>query len=713
MNDRMNNFRAGFLFTITALVLCFTLPDLNIPFSHGYSVIGRAKEYTGKPWVFWYLLRFGLLVVLIWVAISGLIAQDAGVFASKFTVEELRSAPGKLIPFPQEILFNGKYTELDGISVEFDSGMGKDCYALTSEVKRILEESNITLVVDGLFTIRFKENKTITPEGYELQIGSKGIVISASTESGGYYALKTLRQLIVSKDNNAYLPVCEIKDWPAYAIRGFMIDVGRNFQSIESLKKQLDIMAAYKLNTFHWRLTDRPAWRIESNPQLTYAPNHRQTRQPGRYYTYAEIRELIRYAKERHIMVISEIDMPGHSDAFQAAMRVMMESEEGMAILEDVLNEFFDEISVDYCPVIHIGSDETDIPNPEGFMLRMVGVCRKAGREVVIWNPGLNADDRVIRQTWMAENVKSGNYREIDSWESYINSVEPHLEILRLFFKPIGFLSENNVIGGILCLWHDVRLRHEKDAFIQNPVYPAMLTYAWTTWTADLQTSIPRFYHKNKYFADEPFPYFKQQDKKWKLIGVFDGNDGDAILMENRDFYQYKNRTLTWRKAMGNTLLIRERQRPNGYFPKADSGQTAYAMTYIYSDSARDVDVMIGFETARRANKIYTGVPQTGTWDPSGGNVWVNDIPLRPPDWIYPGWNPSKTSGWSSMADREIPWEKQDFYWTRDPTKIHFEKGWNKIFVKIPSSAKEQNRMFTFIPLQMNGLIFSPDKTLE
>lgn len=675
-----------------------------------------------------------VLQLLIFVIGLNLVSQNDADFETKFTIEHLRNAPVKLIPFPQEYTWEQGYLNLSEVAVELNDLGNQNISALHSALNTILSKNNINLVDKSSIAIKFKLDKNVKNEGYTLKVNQKGITIASSSESGSYYALQTLRQLV----ENSQIPFVTISDWPKHTLRGYMIDVGRNYQSMESLKKQLDIMAEYKLNTFHWHLTDRPAWRIESKlyPALTHSNNHTQTRDPGIFYTYDQIREIFKYAKERHIQVIPEIDMPGHSDSFVTSTGVKMESEKGMEILTDVLNEFFAEIPQKDCPIIHIGSDEVHIPNPKGFIAVMVKVCKDANREVIIWHPGLEADDDVIRQTWVADEVSPGNYREIDSWNNYVNGAEPMMQIQRLFFRPIGFPSVNNVIGGILCFWPDVNLKHESEAFEQNPVYPSMLTYAWTTWTADLTKGHPEYYtkmppkgtkayeyysafedilhyHKEKRFSKDPFSYVTQNDKVWQLIGPFNGNEGDKMLSELRESYKYGDTLLTWNMAVGNTMVMKERWMKTGHFKNAKPGQTVYALTYIHSDQDRDIEAMIGFETPMRANKIYLGVPELGSWDQAGGNIWINDRAVAPPVWENAGWRPHKQRDWGSKEEQEIPWEKQDYYWTRTPSKIQLNKGWNKVFVKVPRATEWQNWMFTFIPTDMTGLIFSPDKLKE
>ncbi|MBB4081090.1 lysophospholipase L1-like esterase [Lewinella aquimaris] len=675
------------------------------------------------------------LITLVLVFFSTCIsAQDEPLFVAKFTAEQLRAAPAKLIPFPREINWTGEHIALESLELRNAASAAP---GLRKELTRMLQAHDVALRDGANLSCEFVTDTSLGKEGYAIAISATGIQLTAATEAGHFYALQTLRQLIQERGGQTVLPLCEIQDAPAFPVRGFMVDVGRNFQPLESLKRQLDIMARYKLNVFQWHLTDRPAWRIESKkyPELNATENHRPTRDPGMYYTYAEIRELISYAKERHISVIPEIDMPGHSDSFTAAMGVRMETDRGMEILEDILTEFFTEIPAADCPIIHIGSDEVEVPNPKEFMNRMIDFCEANGREVMVWNPGLTAKPGVIRQTWKPLPPSDTDYREIDSWNSYINNGEPMTQIQRLFFKPIGESSNSEVLGGILCLWPDVNLARPEDAYTQNPVYPSMLTYAWTTWTADVQTASPTFFmtlpprgtpafgyfaayedillhHGDEHFANAPFPYLKQTDKAWKVIGPFPGDKADARFDTIQDSYTLSGKEFNWQAATGNTLVMKDRFRLGGYFPEASAGETVYALTHIHSDRDRQVDTWIGFETPMRANRTYGGIPETGSWDANGGDIWLNDAPLPAPSWNNPGWKPARSTGWASPEDLEKPWTDEELYWTRKPTRVTLKQGWNKVLAKIPAATDYQNWMFTFAPLSMEGLRFAirPDE---
>ncbi len=240
------------------------------------------------------------------------------------------------------------------------------------------------------------------PEGYRLSIKPTGVDVTASTSAGFFYAFQSLKKMlpanVMARKYDArrsyVLPCVEIQDEPRFPYRGFMLDVSRHFFGVEQLKRMIDIMAAYKMNYFHWHLTDDQGWRaeIQKYPRLTTvgatAPNCRitdmkrgtyWTNQPyGPYfYTRSEMREVVDYCAERHITVIPEVDMPGHFVAALAAYPefgcdpahpVTVWTTGGVS--RDVLNvaspralQFARDILSELCdifpgPYFHIGGDE-------------------------------------------------------------------------------------------------------------------------------------------------------------------------------------------------------------------------------------------------------------------------------------------------------------------------------------------------------------------
>ncbi len=212
---------------------------------------------------------------------------------------------------------------------------------------------------------------TLGAEGYRLAIGPAGALITAGTETGAFYARQTLAQLTVAGQT----PCATLTDRPRYAWRGYMLDVSRHFAPTAELKALLDEMARYKLNRFHWHLTDDEGWRIEIKkyPLLTSIGgigDKSNPQAPAQFYTQAEIRDLVAYARARHIVVVPEIDMPGHASGAARAYPAHAGGgsdrlpnftfnpgkPETLLFLQDILREV-KELFPD-CGVIHYGGDE-------------------------------------------------------------------------------------------------------------------------------------------------------------------------------------------------------------------------------------------------------------------------------------------------------------------------------------------------------------------
>jgi hexosaminidase len=240
-------------------------------------------------------------------------------------------------------------------------------------------------------TLNNKLEKELGKEGYLLQVNPGKIQITAADNAGIFYGIQSLRQLITSNGNGYTINAVSIKDKPRFGWRAFMLDEGRYFKGGETVKRILDEMALLKMNVFHWHLTDDQGWRIEIKkyPLLTQIGSKRDSTQIGTwnskvydgkvhegFYTQAQIKDIIRYAADRHITIIPEIEMPGHSTAAIAAYSwlgtthqpVKVSTKFGVhydvfnvtdpkvvSFLEDVLQEV---IALFPSKVIHIGGDE-------------------------------------------------------------------------------------------------------------------------------------------------------------------------------------------------------------------------------------------------------------------------------------------------------------------------------------------------------------------
>ncbi|TRW97930.1 beta-N-acetylhexosaminidase [Flavobacterium gawalongense] len=215
-------------------------------------------------------------------------------------------------------------------------------------------------------------------ESYKLTITSNKITINATSDLGALHGLETLLQLLQNNSTSYYFPTVEITDSPRFTWRGLMIDGARHFQPVDVIKRNLDAMASMKMNVFHWHLADDQGWRIEmkKHPKLT------ELASDGSYYTQEEIRNIVKYADERGILVIPEIDVPGHASAFLTAYpevgskvsdgKVTYEVQRNSGIFNatldpsnpktyQLLSEIFDAV----CPLFpgayfHIGGDENN-----------------------------------------------------------------------------------------------------------------------------------------------------------------------------------------------------------------------------------------------------------------------------------------------------------------------------------------------------------------
>src|ERR1043165_5217792 len=149
-------------------------------------------------------------------------------------------------------------------------------------------------------------------ESYRLDITDRQALLSAPTGVGGIRGLETVLQLLNSDRRGFFLPGVKIQDQPRFPWRGLLIDVGRHFEPMEVLKRNLDAMAAVKLNVFHWHLTEDQGFRVESKK----FPKLHQLGSDGNYYTQDQIREIVAYARDRGIRVVPEFDIPGHSTSW-------------------------------------------------------------------------------------------------------------------------------------------------------------------------------------------------------------------------------------------------------------------------------------------------------------------------------------------------------------------------------------------------------------
>ncbi|MBK8946863.1 MAG: family 20 glycosylhydrolase [Ignavibacteriae bacterium] len=302
-----------------------------------------------------------------------------------------------IIPEPKSVeVQNGEFIINDETKLIYDNEFGNIDNILTYVNNHLTKSSGAeikTAVGSNVNenSIYFKFDKNITnEEGYQLQSNTDGITISASSNIGIFYGVQTLLQLLPTEifsqskiDFDLIIPCINISDEPRFKYRGVHLDVGRHFFTKEDIKKYIDYLAMHKINKFHWHLTEDQGWRIEIKkyPKLTEIGAWRKEsmgdeKPHGGFYTQEDVKEIVKYAQDRFITIIPEIEMPGHSQAALAAYPelsctggpfevgtvwgVIKEvycagNENTFEFLEDVLTEVIELFPSEY---IHIGGDE-------------------------------------------------------------------------------------------------------------------------------------------------------------------------------------------------------------------------------------------------------------------------------------------------------------------------------------------------------------------
>ena len=284
-------------------------------------------------------------------------------------------------------------------------------------------------------------NPDSSDESYTLDVSEKGIRIEATAPAGAFYGLQTLAQLVRNYSGN--LPTMRIEDAPRFSYRGVHIDVSRHFFDTDYIKKQLDMVASYKINRMHWHLTDGAGWRLQipSRPRLTEFAAWRPQRTfsewrdnggkyceytdsaaSGGYYTEADVKDVLEYARLRHITVIPEIEMPGHSSEVLAAYpelscegkpyvsgEVCIGNEETFRFFEEVLDEVIRLFPSHY---IHIGGDEANRRHWKN--------CEKCQQRIK--EEGLDGEDGL--QSYMIERIEryiNSKGRDIIGWDEILD----------------------------------------------------------------------------------------------------------------------------------------------------------------------------------------------------------------------------------------------------------------------------------------------------
>lgn len=650
-----------------------------------------------------------------------------------------------LLPRPQRITENS--------AVEFWLNRSVDLQAtvqqvqdpqVSAEISKLITTNNGTIdpqasakiIVELISTVPGAE---FQEEAYRLQVTADTLKISATTLKGAFWATQTLWQLSESAGS---VPGLTITDWPAFRIRGYMHDVGRSYMQFETLKKHVEKLARYKINVFHWHLTENQGWRLESKvyPQLN--GNSAFSRHTGQYYTIEQAKELVRFARQRGVTVIPEIDMPGHSEAFRKAMGHSMLTPEGLVEMKAIMTEACATFSE--TEWMHIGTDEVRTPDLgtidwKVFVPQMVTHIREQGKKVISWNPGFQYSSGGIDMTqlWSSSGAPTTGVPAIDCRYHYINHYDMYADLVALYNSTIAGQTKGSFqyAGVIVATWNDRILPSDEAIVRQNNLYPTILAMAERSWLGGgkgyfttvgvnldpLDTGFADFerrllYHKMKHLSSEPIDYVKQTNVRWRITDAFpnNGNLASAFPPETslQTSYSFNGKTYATRQATGAGIYLRHVWGPSiipAFYANPQTNSTAYAYTYVYSPADQQVGLQIEFQNYGRSEADLA--PPAGRWDYNQSRIWINDQELLPPVW----------ENTHTTKSNEVTLKNENFT-ARPLPVVSLKQGWNKVLLKLPVAAFSISQvrlvkwMFTCVFVTPDGrsavdnLIYSPDK---
>ena len=449
---------------------------------------------------------------------------------------ELKKCNTNIIPLPKEMIIeNGTFELNKSISIEYD-----DLFNIEGEfLERILSDQFKLDTGQNGKVLSLKKMNNYIKEGYQLKVNRNDISIEASSREGIFYGIQTLIQLMeLNKyENDIELPTCKINDSPSFKHRGMLLDCCRHFFDKKVIKKYIDLLAQYKMNKLHWHLTEDQGWRIEIDkyPKLTSIGSQRKDSSGvyRGYYTKEDIKEIVDYAKNKHIEVIPEIEFPGHSQAAIAAYPQLsctgkpidVATEWGVfkdiycagndsvfTFMEDVLSEVIELFPSSF---IHIGGDEAPKTRWENcpkcqkrmieenlkdehelqsyFIKRIEKYLNSRGKTLIGWDEILEGGlaKNAVVQSWRGMNggieaAKHGNKVIMSpTSHAYFDYSIKSTDMKQVYhFDPIptelDSIQKQLVLGGECNLWSE-HIPDEKK--LDEMVFPRMLAMSEVLWS--------------------------------------------------------------------------------------------------------------------------------------------------------------------------------------------------------------------------------------
>ncbi|MBK9927305.1 MAG: beta-N-acetylhexosaminidase [Anaerolineales bacterium] len=416
---------------------------------------------------------------------------------------------------------------------------------------------------EGDIKLELIDDTTLGEEGYRLNISSDGLSLQAHQPTGFFYGIQTLRQLFHTPQERTFsLPALSITDSPRYPWRGAMLDVARHFFSMEDVKHYIDLISHYKINRLHLHLTDDQGWRIEikSWPNLTAHGSKTQVNGGGGgFYTQEQYKEIVEYAQSRYVIIVPEIDTPGHTNAALSSYPELNVSEEAPELYEGIevgfsslginmevtykfLNDVIGELAaITPGPYIHIGGDEaksTPIEDYKLFIKRIQEIVFAHNKIPVGWAEigEADLDSRTLAQHWQGaayQDAKKqgckvilspGNKTYLDmkydetfplglNWAGYI-SVKDSYD-----WEPGSYmdqLEENDILGLEMPIWSETLVTMKDIELMAFPRLPGLAELAWSPKNLGWEEYKVRLAKHGKHMERLNINFFKSPDVDWE-----------------------------------------------------------------------------------------------------------------------------------------------------------------------------------------------------
>ena len=459
--------------------------------------------------------------------------------------QELSMAMADLIPKPVSVKAASGFFILNGQTKFFFPQGDKPLEHVAGFLTSLLNRSTGFALVPTAYSrkkqqnavyLQIIKNDKLGNEGYILSVSKDRITLSANTAEGVFRGVQTLRQLLPPEIEKKTvqqiqwsIPAGTITDFPSYTYRGAMLDVVRHFFSVKDVKQYIDYLTAYKLNTLHLHLSDDQGWRVEikSWPKLTEIGGSTEVGGgAGGFFTQEDYKELVRYAAERYITIIPEIDMPGHTNAALAsyaelncdgnAQSLYTGTDVGFSTLcvhKDITYRFIDDVIRELAAMtpgdyIHVGGDESHA-TPEKdylyFVPRVQAIVEKHGKKVLGWDEIAHTrlNPNTIVEYWALDSnamlavqqgakvlMAPGNKTYLDMqyhpetklglhWAGYVNVKDAYDWEPSKLVEGIG---KKNIVGVESPLWTET-ITNMKD--LEYMAFPRLAGHAEIGWTPE------------------------------------------------------------------------------------------------------------------------------------------------------------------------------------------------------------------------------------